>query len=454
MPRVQHPGPPSPPPRRVTVTVTRRAAWTVGTLGLLTMLLVVLLPVGAVVLLTDAEPAVAATVAVDVADVERALALLRANDPRQAPTGEARTVTITQRDADLLVAHAAQRLPGVRGGVTLHAGEAELAASVERRLGPWRRWINVRAWLREGTPRPEVGRVRVGAVPVPRALLARLLPRLLPVVLARLPLPATVPSSLPTLLGAVEGVRITPGALAVRYRWTAGMASGLMDNVVTPAERGRLRVYHDRLLAVLTAEAAGRPDGARPMVTLLPPLMALAARRGAASGDADAEVRAALLTLALYAVARPVSQLLPSAAGWPVLPPQPVLLGGRPDLAKHFLVSAVLVVEGSSPLAQAVGVYKELSDRRAGGSGFSFADLAADLAGTRLGELARRDPARLAAQLAPGLTEAACFPSVAGLPEGVDSVAFARDYGGLDGAETARWRAEVHRRVDALSLRW
>lgn len=418
------------------------------------MALVAVLALGAVLLVLEAEPAVAADLAVDVQDVERALALLRANDPRQAPTGEARVVTVTQRDADLLVAHAAQRLPGVRGGVTLHAGEAELTASVARQVGPWRRWVNVRVWLREGTPRPEVTRVRVGAMPVPRALVARLLPA----ALARLPLAPTLTTSLPTLLGVLEGVRIAPGALEVRYRWTAGMASGVMDNVVTPAERGRLRVYHDRLLAVLTvdtlaeAPAAGRADGARPMVALLPPLMALAARRGEASGDAAAEVRAALLTLALYAVERPPGRLLPSAAGWPVLPQQPVVLGGREDLAKHFLVSAVLVVEGSSPLAQAVGLYKELSDRRPGGSGFSFADLAADLAGTRLGELARRDPARLAALVAAGVTESACFPSVAGLPEGVDSVTFERAYGGMAGAETARWRAEVGRRVDALPM--
>lgn len=422
------------------------------------MALVAVLALGAVLLVLEAEPAVAADLAVDVQDVERALALLRANDPRQAPTGEARVVTVTQRDADLLVAHAAQRLPGVRGGVTLHAGEAELTASVARQVGPWRRWVNARVWLREGTPRPEVARVRVGAMPVPRALVARLLPA----VLARLPLAPTLTTSLPTLLGALEGVRIAPGALEVRYRWTAGMASGVMDNLVTPAERGRLRVYHDRLLAVLTAgttagatagaTAAQPADPARPMVTLLPPLMALAARRGEASGDAAAEVRAALLTLALYAVDRPLGQLLPSAAAWPLLPPQPLVLGGRKDLAAHYLVSAVLVVEGSSPLAQAVGVYKELSDTRVGGSGFSFADLAADLAGTRLGELARREPARLATQLAAGMAETACFPSVAGLPEGVDSATFAQAYGGMTGAETARWRAEVERRVDALPL--
>ncbi|MBU6365096.1 MAG: hypothetical protein KJT01_02685 [Gemmatimonadetes bacterium] len=438
------------PVPRVRARRRARPAGGMARLVAVLMALVAVLALGAVLLVLEAEPAVAADLAVDVQDVERALALLRANDPRQAPTGEARVMTVTQRDADLLVAHAAQRLPGVRGGVTLHAGEAELTASVARQVGPWRRWINVRVWLREGTPRPEVTRVRVGAMPVPRALVARLVP----VVLARLPLAPTLATSLPTLLGALDGVRIAPGALEVRYRWTAGMASGVMDNVVTPAERGRLRVYHDRLLADLTAgaTAGGATAPARPMVTLLPPLMALAARRGEASGDAAPEVRAALLTLALYAVDRPLGRLLPSAASWPLLPQQPVVLGGRQDLAKHFLVSAVLVVEGSSPLAQAVGVYKEVSDSRAGGSGFSFADLAADLAGTRLGELARRDPARLAAQLAAGMTEAACFPSVAGLPEGVDSATFAQAYGGMAGAETARWRAEVNRRVEALAL--
>jgi hypothetical protein len=71
-----------------------------------------------------------------------------------------------------------------------------------------------------------------------------------------------------------------------------------------------------------------------------------------------------------------------------------VLLGGRVDFPQHFLVSAALVLEGSGTLSQAIGLYKEMLDSR-GGSGFSFTDMAANLAGTRFGEALQRDPVGL-----------------------------------------------------------
>ena len=53
---------------------------------------------------------------------------------------------------------------------------------------------------------------------------------------------------------------------------------------------------------------------------------------------------------------------------------------GRRDLAQHFAVSAALAVLVGPQAAEQVGVAKEISDSR-GGSGFSFSDLLADIAG-------------------------------------------------------------------------
>jgi uncharacterized protein YfiM (DUF2279 family) len=59
---------------------------------------------------------------------------------------------------------------------------------------------------------------------------------------------------------------------------------------------------------------------------------------------------------------------------------------GRYDSAQHFVISAALAAWAGEPAANAIGVYKEIDDSRRG-SGFSFADLAADRAGTRFGEV-------------------------------------------------------------------
>jgi hypothetical protein len=54
---------------------------------------------------------------------------------------------------------------------------------------------------------------------------------------------------------------------------------------------------------------------------------------------------------------------------------------GRHDSAQHFAISAALYALFGSNRAENAGLMKELSDSRAGGSGFSFADYSADLAG-------------------------------------------------------------------------
>ena len=57
----------------------------------------------------------------------------------------------------------------------------------------------------------------------------------------------------------------------------------------------------------------------------------------------------------------------------------------RPDLAQHFWVSAAIASIAGPTAAEAAGVAKELRDAD-GGSGFSFCDLCADLAGISLAE--------------------------------------------------------------------
>jgi hypothetical protein len=435
--------PPPPPP--LWVTVTRRLAWTLG-VGALAV--GALLWVGAQLL--QAEPAVPVDGAVAVRDIERALALVRANDPRLVPHGVQLSVVATQQELDLLLSHAARRRLGVRGRVVLGAGEAQVVASVAQRVGPWSRWVNVRGVVREGTPLPQLVRLQVGTLPVPLWLAQRLLAWAVP----RTP----VAPVLPVLAEAVRGVAIAPGRLQLRYQWSEAAVAQLMDALVAPAELARLRDYHGRLgalLAVRDTVPGLPPDSAAPplpLVRLLAPLLGTAAQRAAASGDVGAEVRAALLTVALYLAQQPLGARIPAAAAWPALPRRAVLLGGREDLAAHFVLSALVVVEGTTPLAQAVGVYKELQDSRPGGSGFSFADLAADLAGTRFGELAQRNPAWLAERMARGVEEGELLPSLTGMPEAVDSATLSLVYGGVEGAGTRQLRQELARRVDTLAL--
>ena len=117
------------------------------------------------------------------------------------------------------------------------------------------------------------------------------------------------------------------------------------------------------------------------------------------------------------------------------------------------MISAALAANTGGPFADSVGIYKEVSDSR-GGSGFSFNDIAADRAGSRLGELAeRRETARrLQERLAGPLKERDVMPATSDLPEFMPEPEFKRRFGGIGEPAYARMMAEIEKRIAELSL--
>jgi hypothetical protein len=89
----------------------------------------------------------------------------------------------------------------------------------------------------------------------------------------------------------------------------------------------------------------------------------------------------------------------------------------RRDLVQHFFLSAYLATVVGSASAEAAGIAKELADAQSG-SGFSYVDLAADLAGIALAERLLRHELSLA-ELARQFEIARFMPDVEKLPEGL-----------------------------------
>jgi len=112
-----------------------------------------------------------------------------------------------------------------------------------------------------------------------------------------------------------------------------------------------------------------------------------------------------------------------------------VRLRNRVDIQKHYIYSVALQLFGSSSTSNAIGELKEFLDSNKGGSGFSFADLMADRAGTRLAMLATEDQ-RTAMQvlnhLADVSDEALLLPELSGLPEGISQENFEKHYRDID----------------------
>jgi len=123
----------------------------------------------------------------------------------------------------------------------------------------------------------------------------------------------------------------------------------------------------------------------------------------------------------------------------------------RDDWPKHFFVSAALTVIAADKVSDASGLLKEEKDA-AGGSGFSFADLLADRAGTTFASVATQSDASaraLQARIDGGFRVDDFLPRAEGLPEGIQDADFQRRYGGVGGAEYLRLEGEIERRVAA-----
>jgi hypothetical protein len=423
---------------------TGRRVWRRAGLALVLtfLLLPPLLLLGAAVLALQPVPLVATRSDIAGADIERVLRILRTHDPRQARSGRINAVAMTEQDLDLLLNHGTRRLAGAQARVQIVHGGARLQASTAfSALPAWPgRWLNLEANFVETASLPALDALRVGRLPLPPALAEAALPWLLP----RLGLQFD-----PALAAeVVRGVKFMPGRVHVAYAWQGDTRERMLDGLLPAPERERLRAY-----AVLLQQLTQRqgPGWQVPLASLLGPMFALARQRSAAGGDAGAENRAAIVVLTFFANGRSLAGVLPEARDWPRARPLRVTLAGRDDFPRHFLVSAALAVESTSPLAQAIGVYKEVADSR-GGSGFSFNDMAANLAGTRFGEAALRQPEQLQARLAAGVEETVFMPAVADLPEFMDEAQFLRRYGGVGAPAYTEQMAEIERRVAGLPL--
>ncbi len=401
----------------------------------------------------EAAPRVAGGEKIEVEDVERLKALLKQNDPRDLREGERRHVELSQRDINLGVDYVLSRLPlgqGAAARTQLAAGQATVDASIATPGNPLGEFCNVSVRLTPAERGVAVDSLRVGRVPIPDWLIGKVL--------------AFADTRARGIGGyreardvvqAISGVDFQSERVAFVIEWQGDLAQRIEHHgreLVLPAEeRARLQVHYEELARIL----ANRLKDGDSLVNLLRPMFSYAADRADDGNDPAKENRAAMVALALYAAAAPedLGRLFgdQEAQALPPLKGIEVTLGGRADLAKHFLVSAALSAAANDAIADVMGVFKEVQDSR-GGSGFSFADLAADRAGVRFGQLAVQAPGALQQRAAAAREEGEFMPAVDNLPEGMQEPDFIRRFASRDSDAYAKVAAEIETRLDRCAL--
>lgn len=383
------------------------------------------------------EPLVQRADTLEMRDVERALQLARQHDPRRAIPGVLRVLRLSQHEAELLINHAAARVRPGRWTLTLGAERVQLRGSLPLRPNPLGAWINVELQARQAQGLPQLEAVRIGRLTLPVPLAEWLFDRTM---------------AYQGLRGwravgavAVQQVRLAPRRVDIVYAWGPEAPARVIASLLPEREHERLRIYAAHLA---TLAAAAPDDAPQPLSAVLPPMFELARQRSAAGQDAALENRAALMALGMVANGVSLGTLLPERRAELAARPLRLTLAGRRDFTQHLLVSATLAAESGTPLADLIGLYKELSDARAG-SGFSFNDVAANRAGTRLGELAVGAPEQLQQRLSALGSEVELMPDVSDLPEFMGQTELRRRFGAPGSPAFQRMMDDIEGRLDA-----
>jgi uncharacterized protein YfiM (DUF2279 family) len=403
------------------------------TLGLLIAL------VGAAFLAVDRQPLLTATAEIKPENIARAKRIVERNDPRGMRAGVLRSILIGNEDLDLAANYLANRYARGSANVVLQEGAAAVRASFTLPANPLGGYVNIDAALAETAGLPRIESLRLGRLQVPGFFADYLLRQALE--------KAQSETAVGAAADAIKRVSMRGGTLLVEYEWSERLPEAIRGVLVSNEDEVRLKAYQTRIAQMIAVGG----KAVLPMDEVLRALLRLAAERG---GDAAAENRAAIIALAFFVNGKGLTAVIPAARDWPRPAARKVTLAGRHDFAQHYSISAAIAASAGSPLADAMGLYKEVDDAQ-GGSGFSFNDMAADRAGVRFGEFATINPggAQKVQRAAAGRFSASdLLPEVKDLPEFMQEAEFKRRYGGIGGEEYKKTMAEIERRIAALTV--
>lgn len=249
---------------------------------------------------------------------------------------------------------------------------------------------------------------------------------------------------------SIEDITIENHQLNIVYRIT----SSTIDSVAARQQKLLLeQIDADSVeihLAHLEPISQKISSGRYPLMGMLVPAYELARQRTAEGHDPVMENSAALLSLAMYTADPGVIELmgLGDRFGYPGRR-MTLTVHRRPDLASHFLTSALISMFAGDQVAGLIGMQKELDDSQSS-SGFSLADLVADKAGIRFAERATANPAsarRTQDQLVQLLYDDELVPKPSELPQ------MEQDLASVDERELEAQLARIDRQIDNLLAR-
>lgn len=380
-------------------------------------------------------------------DVGRMKSLLAQHDPRTLRDGETRRLHISARDLNLMSNSAAPYQGRQALDFKLVTGFATINYSATLPDNPLGNYFNLSVVVGQEGGQPTLEQLNFGSARVPSWLLN-------PVVAGVSSLLRNGSAEYRDLMGTLKHIQFEPDSLQVVYQWRADLVERIQSKgrnlLLAPEDQRRIIIYYTeimRLFPLFTGRSVS-------LDRLLKPIFELARTRSDEGNNPVAENRALLLALGVAINGSSIKHLAGEAAAQTIVAhSRPYLvLHGRNDLVKHFIISAAITAAGGGGLANNVGVFKEVEDSL-GGSGFSFPDLLADRAGVSFAEAALGDKAvELQEYMSTRVMETDYMPRFTQLPEGLMELEFKFRYEDLDSATYALIEKEIEQRIGGSAI--
>ncbi len=426
---------------------------------LITALLLVIIPLIALTSLSDTYALVEETASVDAHSAAKAKAVAKQlyGDLMDGDASQHAELVLSENEINGIIALAMRGIKGFKGRVNVTPFGIKGAFTVHIPQNPFGDFINLTATIDPSPTSLAINNIAIGDIEIPGDLALSLAETLLNTLLSGDRIGTR-------LIDAIESVQVSNSNLYLAYRPVSGLRQAI-DNT-----RGQIKEIRNELALL------GNPDTVRHYyqslcafhqqvsglgnVSLgyyLSNTFSLAKKRSLAGADPSEENRAALLALAIFLGSSSFNSVVGAIDETTFQSCERsnsrIVLASRKDLRLHFIFSAALKVISDSGMSFAIGEFKELLDSQQGGSGFSFADLAADRAGIRFAELALDDHgAQHLQHMAPELTtENMFFPAIRGLPEGIPQQTF-EARGGIESDYYKTHLANINTRIEALPL--
>lgn len=399
----------------------------------------------------ETAPAVRQDATATGADAARAKAVLKRFWAVTESGAAKRQMEVSQSDMNSVLAFASRAVPTLRGRATVAPGGIDVASSVRVPGIPGGRWLNLRVAVAPSTQGLKLASVKLGTYDLPAGMV-------LPA--ARILMDLVLGDRVGTIaVNSIDGIAINGRKAIVGVALTSadrkaltGRIKATARNIANLSSADDVRGYY---LALDKAAADGRVKSTGSTVPYLRLALELADRK-AGGADAQGELQAALLALAIYCghvkFERLIGDVVPEKMRGKRNGCAGTTLGGRVDLRQHFVISAGLQAASNEDAAFTIGEFKELLDSAGKtGSGFSFDDLAADRAGIRFATaLLESNPQDRQNLLSRLQSERSVFPSISGLPAGLSEREFKRRFGDVDSTAYRNMLKTIEQRIDAL----